>query len=325
MINALSNNIRHKSNPCGTYKPQDISFFSAQLKTLNQDVVSFKGEAVDQQKYLNKDDIPKIVKKFSERLIDLAINKKNLNFESVESLVREYEKEYGLVIWIGHLPKDLKGDAAICRQIFSKETGDLKAVALFLNFDPPNSLISDITHEFTHTLQAYTLENSNLIHNINADKSGFDSFSKAWKDFETEFCKLGSYSAILNNAAIIDKILNKIQNKLEQPLEVFIKPKRKAQYDQLINSVLSKNGITNKKLALEFFKLCVDNEFQAYKEEIKAIAQTKQNVLSKLNIPSDNEQNKLTFRDLVPKRYEDLSTYLDELITQEEKKGASDA
>lgn len=236
MLSISSNNIKNKTNYCGTSKTQNVSFFSAKIKSLNEDVISFKATSESQQRYINKDDIPTLIEIFTGKILQLLQNTR-LDSQNVELLIN---KICNNEVKVKVIHKDLslidRGLAAMCAPIYNTD-GDQEEVNLFINFNKfQNAIPSDLIHELTHILQNFTRESTNMMHQIAQSKTDIENYFDAYLEFELN---------ILNTSFV----------------------HRKKEYDALIERVFSQYKITDKKLSLEYFKFRADKECQAYKEE----------------------------------------------------------
>lgn len=306
LTNIVSNSAKYKNYSYGTHKPQGISFSAAKIKSLNEDTVQFRGASTEQTRYINKDDIPQMVEKFAKELEN--IDKFGLfNPLQVQLLIDDITN--GLPIEVHHHddPSLINSFQACAFATSIYDKGNIEKVYIVINFnDHSLTMLSQIIHEFTHALQSYTQEKSDMIHRLYRDKSGPENYEKAYYIFDTKYNILErKISADPDNLKVINEIIKRFQLKMFSS----IGSKRKEKYNEFINKALSEYGITNKKLALEYFKQMYDDEAQAYKEDIK--------FLKKIT----NKQNEVIIEDLDSKMREDVSSYLDELIKQEEAKG----
>lgn len=297
MLSISANNIRHKTNYCGTCKPQDVNFSSGKIKSLNKDVISFKGVSESQQRYIKKEDIPQIVEILSKNLIEL-LRSRNVTPYVVQSLIDEITN--GLPIEVECTDDSINSRyQAACVPLYNTN-GDLLKANLRINFNKPcSSLIADITHEFTHGLQYFTKDLAHISHRISKDRVGISAYMNASINFENDSIFELNVNSIEKDLTTIKKLIKKCHGRLDA--FNFIKPERIAQYDQILDNALSKNGITNRNLALEYFKINLEMEIQAYEQHIKT------------HKKFTNKDNYIAL--LVLKRYEELSVYLDELMT----------
>lgn len=343
MIKNHINKIQSPGCYCGIRKPHSTSVCPVDklLKDpnlTNDYIVAFAGSQgiiesatntttalQNKSSLIDKDDIPVIVENFSRGICKLLkvqqsntlidkvlrfLNIRRFQPDEVKSLIKDVTN--GMVVEIKQMDNlskmGIPADAAYNTEY--NPDGTLKRSSIFVNYNaPPDKLAYDTVHEFTHILLANTLESARMMRNIYKSNSSVINYVEAYKQFDIQVHDINFTDILLKDKNAIREMFINVRNKEKDPLEIFdfIKPERKAQYYQFINNALLDYEITDKKLALKYFKFEVDSEVQARQKE---------NIILKKLI---NKQKKSVLEDISIKMYEDLSVYLNELITQEER------
>jgi hypothetical protein len=297
-LNINNNQLSQKKvNPSKSVSSNLIAFTrDSKLKPLEKDTLDLSSQ------YINPAKINVYVREFSEKLVELCKNENPDRF-NIKKIIDSTVP--GLCVSVEHIKNapEYAGKPAVLSTTFGKKPES----TLYINLDiEPERIIQNTVHEFTHLLQDNTLENRAKI-DVAKKYVSLEKVFKAFSEFENEFLHINYIEGVLQNQA---ECKLKLKNSSKaNPFEEFnfATQQLRAQYDALIDEVLSRYNIKNQNAALEIFRLIADNEAQAYREGF----------LTKKNL-AGTPQTEFIIQDLVPVMYDDLSEYLKNKI-QEQK------
>jgi hypothetical protein len=265
----INSNLKTNFAKVSGYNEKVLATSHLQLKpVLNNDCVSFTGKGIY---FVDPREIPAMVDTFAKKLAILA-DKQGLNPQSVKRAIKEVSPEIDIKVFnISELPVKNKNvsNTRSNTLLINGQDGKLN-FEMYINFDLAKDLgnlmykanqIKNISHEFTHVLQAMTEWKQTISNHFEPNEN------IAYSTFE-DYIGNSTY----NNQSVIKKWHNKIEEIGQQELLSFngfeSQEKLKEFFDSSLSRVFAEyKGKINEESALISFWLHAKDEKQAYELE----------------------------------------------------------